>query len=62
MPQLGKIKEVVALVPEARCAVVAPLYEMHGDLGDEESRLSGHEADNDKVGRPLTGDRGLTPI
>jgi hypothetical protein len=41
MPQLGKIKEVVALVPEARCAVVASLYEMHGDLGDEESRLSG---------------------
>jgi len=48
MPQLGKIKEVVALVPEAGRAVVASLYEVHGGLGNEKSRLSGHEADNDR--------------
>jgi hypothetical protein len=62
MPQLGEIKEVVALLPEARRAVVASLYEVHGDLGNEASRLSGHEAHNDRGGMGLTGDRGLTPI
>ncbi len=62
MPQLGKIKEVVAFVPEARRAVVASLDEVDGDLGHEESRLSGHDPTTTEVGQPLTDDRGLTPI
>jgi hypothetical protein len=54
MAQVGEVGEVVAVVCEARIAVVAALNDMQRDAGKDEARVPGHHTQNDLACGALT--------